>query len=453
MSTDERRCFSYFRAHTVPAMVGWFDSEIWQRLVLQMAQADPAVCHAVAALSALHEASSRGQGAWDPRRHQQFALEQYGKSISLLSKRLRSNDPCLRQVVLVCCLAFIFIEYLQGRYDHAFTHLANALHILTNHRGAVARSSLLTKVLCDSSSDHRSTDESALLKVFTHVDVQSAHFGAKTSLPDLSLAIASLTDVVHQGVVFTSIVDAKQKLDSVFNNILRFRTTCAPLLHDPTTDLLHLAVETEKMRSQLQAHIAAFDELLARYPNPTPKEARSIDIIRLHHLVGTVDLDTVLDPLETVYDSCLPRVRKFVDISERVIASLKAEYKDRPLPELMMDLGVIAPLGWVSLRCRDRETRQRALDLLQAWPHREGSYDSRFFVLVASQIMAIENEGADPNGYIPEQSRIRFWSLDMAPDRRSAVLNYQLSDLQGETQVCQRELNLVKSAKLQTSNI
>ncbi|PIG86259.1 hypothetical protein AARAC_004671 [Aspergillus arachidicola] len=58
-NSDERRCFNVFQTYTVPMMVSWFDSDVWQQIVLRMSQAEPAIYHAVVALSAIHEDSEK----------------------------------------------------------------------------------------------------------------------------------------------------------------------------------------------------------------------------------------------------------------------------------------------------------------------------------------------------------------------------------------------------------
>ncbi|RAH56486.1 C6 zinc finger domain protein [Aspergillus piperis CBS 112811] len=431
MSSDERRCFTYFQTHTVPRMVGFFDSELWQRLALQLSQAETAVCHAVVALGALHQDSeARGMLVQkvdlDRNDHHRFALEQYNRAISALQKRLQSNDPQARLAVLMCCVTFVFFEYLQGNRAKAFAHLQNGLQVLANRKGNEARTLVMSKVFQPA---QESTAERALLRAFAQLDAQSAFFKVSGSVTRLGAQNGYLTtDIFNQEFDFQSLEDVKGKLDPLGNVIFRFRTTCRSLLCNPMADVLQLTVEHHKLRTQLMKHISAFEAFRARiHPsNMTTKEARSLDTIRLHHIVLMVDLETVLSLSELVYDYYLPQFRTFVDLCERIINSMRAEY-GQDLTKIVADIGIIAPLGWTSLRCRDLPTRQRALSLLDSWPHCEGPYDSRFFATLARQVVAIESEG-EVAGFIPEYARVRDTSLEMLGDGHHAVLCYTLSD-------------------------
>ncbi|GKZ75420.1 hypothetical protein AnigIFM56816_000072 [Aspergillus niger] len=431
MSSDERRCFTYFQTHTVPRMVGFYDSELWQRLALQMSQAETAVCHAVVALGALHQDSeARGTTLQkvdlDRNDHHRFALEQYSRAITALQKRLPSNDPQVRLAVLMCCVAFIFFEYLQGNRGKAFTHLQNGLHVLANRKGDEARTLVLSKVL---QPVQESTAERAFLRAFAQLDAQSAHFRVSGSVTTLGAQNGYLTtDILNQEFDFQSLEDVKDKLDPLGSVVFRFRTTCRPLLRNPMVDVLQLSVQHHRIRTQLMKHISAFETFSAQFhpSKMTAKEARSMDMIRLHHIVLMVDLGTMLSLSELVYDPYLPQFRTFVNLCERIINSMRAEYGTY-LTKIVTDMGIIAPLGWTSLRCRDLPTRQRALSLLDSWPHCEGPYDSRFFATLARQVVAIESEG-EIAGFIPEHARVRDTSLEMLGDGLHAVLLYTLSD-------------------------
>ncbi|PWY71046.1 hypothetical protein BO94DRAFT_526300 [Aspergillus sclerotioniger CBS 115572] len=434
MSTDERRCFTYFQTHTVPRMVGFYDSELWQRLVLQMCQAETAVCHAVVALGALHEDSeARGMPLQKVdlghNNHHRFALEQYSKAIAALQRRLQSNDPQARLAVLMCCVTFIFFEYLQGNRGKAFAHLQNGLHVLANHKGEEARAIVMSKVLRQEVNG--STTEKALLRTFAQLDAQSVHFRVSGSVTTLGAQNGYLAaDILDQEFSFNSLEDVKDSLDPFGSVVFRFRTTCRPLLRDPMTDIFQLSIQHQKIRTQLMKHISAFEAFISRFTSKvTPKEARSIDMTRLHHLILMVDLETMLSLSELVYDYYLPQFQTFVNLCDRIMSSMRAEY-GKDLSKMVTDMGVIAPLGWTSLRCRDLPTRQRALSLLDSWPHCEGPYDSRFFASLARQVVAIETEG-EVDGFVPEYARVRNISLEMLGDGRHAVLCYTLSDPEG----------------------
>ncbi|PYH77066.1 hypothetical protein BO82DRAFT_386876 [Aspergillus uvarum CBS 121591] len=146
MNRDEQRCFSFFHLRTIPAMVGFFDFALWQQLILQMGHEEPAVYHAIVALSAFHQNSET------------------------------SHDPRLRDVTLLCCLVFVLLEWLRGQYDKAFGHLHNGIQILKE---------LGVMVTDESRARARARAppvERDLIVAFGHLDIQSAQFGETSSL-------------------------------------------------------------------------------------------------------------------------------------------------------------------------------------------------------------------------------------------------------------------------------
>ena len=107
----ERRGFDFFRTRTVPQLCGFFDNDLWQRVVLQATFREPAIRHAVFALGSLHERFEMGdltvfasnldkvQGG--------LALKQYIKAINHLvtskTENKQSLDVCLIASVLFAC--------------------------------------------------------------------------------------------------------------------------------------------------------------------------------------------------------------------------------------------------------------------------------------------------------------------------------------------------------------
>lgn len=134
MTSDEQRCFSHFQYRVLPALGDFFDSVLWRKLVLQMGSKERAVFHAAVALSAIYQdievsgAPLPGQDLCNDWHY--FAMDQAGRSLANLNSRSVSHDPHRQEVVLVCCLLFLLMELLRGRYDEAFQHLHAGLQIL-----------------------------------------------------------------------------------------------------------------------------------------------------------------------------------------------------------------------------------------------------------------------------------------------------------------------------------
>jgi hypothetical protein len=134
----ERRSFYYLRERTIYDISGYFESEFWDRLVLQISHTEPTVRHALLALSSLCETYESENINQDPTNNQdkfriQFALQQYNKAVRLLADYLPTSQARL-EVILTSCLVFILLEFMRNDFDAGLKHLKGGLKILDDVR-------------------------------------------------------------------------------------------------------------------------------------------------------------------------------------------------------------------------------------------------------------------------------------------------------------------------------
>lgn len=92
----------FFMERTLSQLTSFFPDEFWGISILQVAQSEPSISHALVSFSAYHEAYMNGV----PGNKIPFALKYYNLSI----KELRDSHRSLSHVHLVSCLVFICIE-------------------------------------------------------------------------------------------------------------------------------------------------------------------------------------------------------------------------------------------------------------------------------------------------------------------------------------------------------
>ncbi|PYI03207.1 hypothetical protein BO78DRAFT_291895, partial [Aspergillus sclerotiicarbonarius CBS 121057] len=429
MTPDERRGFAFFLTQTVPMITSCFHSDVWQRLVLQMSQADAAVGHAVVALSAMHQDAQVQHITLHHSPLRRFALEQYNRAISMLHTRLPSNDPQLRGVVLMCCFVFVTLELLQGDYPAAMAHLQNGLNILGMNGPSAATVSAWGKAR--GLEMPTGGTEMALVGAFRHLQVQAVHFAPPGSA--MHFRPEDQSEIDEEQRTLHSLMGAKESLDPILGDILySFQIRCEFAVQGDAADFLALSAERHHLLRRLKGHRVALEALVAQRDGWSPRDLRCINIMRLHHVTLGILLGTLLNLSEMTYDGFLAEFNQIVDLSERVIDSLMAEHGREGLPKMVMDMGVIAGLFWTFLKCRDTNFRRRVLKMLEAWPHREGPYDSNLVLHVLRTDMEIECEGeqiipGSDETTIPESARIREACLEISPDRGDAFLAYRLS--------------------------
>jgi hypothetical protein len=101
-NSQEARSIQFFIERTLSQLTSFFPDEFWGTSVLQVAQCEPSISHALVSFSAYHEAFTSGI----PGYKIPFALKHYNLSI----KELHASHSSLSHVHLVSCLVFICIE-------------------------------------------------------------------------------------------------------------------------------------------------------------------------------------------------------------------------------------------------------------------------------------------------------------------------------------------------------
>lgn len=127
---EEKRAFWFFHQCTAPCISGDFDAIFWRVVVLQTCQTEPALRHAVLAVSSLHESLG---GAWpfpngSIARPQQSL--QYNRAITHFTEQMK-NPHTKPLVSLLTCILFVCIEYMQGKHKESLIHLEQGRQLLT----------------------------------------------------------------------------------------------------------------------------------------------------------------------------------------------------------------------------------------------------------------------------------------------------------------------------------
>ncbi|OOF91584.1 hypothetical protein ASPCADRAFT_134130 [Aspergillus carbonarius ITEM 5010] len=361
VTSDERRCLSFFKHRTIPDLVGLYDSSLWQKLVLQLSHAEPAVHHSVVALAATHQAleirkkTSLGQSS--PDIWSQFALERSSKAVALLNQRRMSQDPQLQEVTLVSCLLFLTRELLCGNYDAASLHALGGLKILKQL--GIRRSISGTLI---------SPVEQDVVEMFLHLQMQSVYYGTGAPL--------TIDDdlVYHQPyedylLIFRRLQDARQAFGPLLNAAFLFVASCR---HRSDEELLAEYGNLEQKQLLLLSYFNRYLEQLellyqATYPLLSQREQREADMTKLSCLGAFVSLKTCLLSKDQPFPEYLtPECEGLVSFAEAVVGRLQSH------SIITLDSAVIAALYNASFKCPDFSVRVRAIDVMRSWQHWEG---------------------------------------------------------------------------------
>ena len=402
-SAEEKRSFHFFQHVTAPCLSGDFDDVFWRVFVLQICQHEPAVKHAVLAVSSLHEGMTVPYLDADDRHS--FALSQYNKAIACLLDQMRYVDA--RPLVpLLTCVLFVCIELMQNKDKESLLHLEQGRQILSQ----LGRKSSLAREV-DIIKQH-------LVPMYTRLSLTSWLIGCDPVAIPTPLKL--LTDVP---MMYDSISDVRYALYDLMDECLRFakRTHEAKFDEIPQSTMRAFEAEQEYLLRKLKKFNAAFSLYQLTKPRDAPPGA--VALLQIHVHTTNIWLETALSNGETAYDdhistfsSIIPLAASFMDAvtspsrdySAKATGSIAPPDPRRFSTTFTFEMHVIAPLFYVATKCRHPLIRRAALDLLRRNPaRRENLWRANVMAAIADHTIRLEekhlkmNRSASPSGPLP----------------------------------------------------
>ncbi|KAI1177750.1 hypothetical protein F4777DRAFT_191945 [Nemania sp. FL0916] len=404
LSPEQEACFRWFRHRTYTKLPLPFITPFWRTLVLQACTAEPAILHAVLALGSAHQKESfeEGQpdeliGALDSQ--QEFMLREYGKAIRDLQPHFSSQDRRSVHVALVVCTLFTFFENLLGRYATAITHLHSGLRLLAE---TYAPDRHVSSRNGNAIVKPRGYVDDWIIESFARLHVQAALWdqGLLEIYPKLpefpGTPVPSVFDSTNQAAQYMDrlILDilhlTEQYSNSSDGNAVG--SSLPPKFYD----------SQERLRQDLDRWLAAYN---ATDPNSSegfsPVDSFYLKVLRGYHTMALVMLNTCTQSVnETIYDTY---TADFISLIEQLVEVWKAHVArpawhpspcDTEMPRRLShsvgDKGWIPLLYFIAVKCRVHRIRLQAVRLLSQTLHKEGIWNSRLALPLATKIIRIE---------------------------------------------------------------
>lgn len=425
---SERRCLYYFQLATQNDISRFFGTSFWDSLVLPAANIYPTVRHSLLAVSTLYEAyfkkeyeSHRSQGVLDTPTSQS-ALVEYNKAVGVLSSvLLGSSLP--REIVLICCLLFVWLEFLRNDLATGLKHLKSGILIIKDAHQSKVPSPL-------SAANH--VNES-VAHLFTRLQIQATLHGCPQS--DFNMApldcptevnINAMTPQFETAETFRHSLD--RKLVQVFQfvrkkqNFERSRGSEAAVV---SSEWSHLIAERDMHLVDLEQWHAAFEEsLISALSNK--KNVPGVLLIGLNHAMAVLMMKNLFFETEMLYDYCIDDFSHLLGLAENILQQSPPRGSS---PTLSLDMGVIPVLFYVVMKCRNVELRHKAMELLRCAPDREGIWHRDTIIAAGAWKVAMEEKqlsmelGVDA---LPETARIyREQVTDADKDGEQATVRFE----------------------------
>jgi len=401
-NASERAYLDWFSNQTANKLPGVFGAGFWDTLVLQAAATEPAVLHAVLALSCAHRSTSSAgvnkalSNPGRPDKHEQFCLRQYSSAICGLKPHFMSSTKASIRVALIACIIFTCLEFVRGHYQTAKSHLHSGLKLL-GQLGTVSRGAQGTE--CPSLSKADQSVDGWLAEQFARLHLQARLFGQKHATPQVLVVERNQV----QPVSFLSTSHARKCLDRLIGEATslteRYHAERAGSMDSlPTPEILE---EQSRIQYSLTAWFRAYEA--SSSPSGIKRDIESVmgfKILHSYYLVARITLATCLRlDGEMAYDSHTQDFRAIMlnswQLGEIVFHDAPGTKfaHDPSVPPIVADMGWITPLYFTAIKCREREVRLEAIRFLSHGDCKEGIWDAALAAQVATQVMVIEEQG------------------------------------------------------------
>lgn len=378
----DSRCFDFFRSFSAPKSTIFHGSDFWLRRVLQMSHSEPAIRDATLALSSLHryyESEQLPQSDQERR----SAILYYGRAVSQTKRLLSQNARDNIEKLLVTCVMFICYENLAGNFPDAQMHLQNGLRILSESQNPLSEGQL---------NHHRAIPDD-ILHIFSRCNLQAMMFSESSApYPFATIPISEPGPIPSS---FSSVAEAQYHLFEHF----KWRWVEEEMFHD--ANVQSPLLRHSWLGSGLTTWEDSFAALQLRQREGPPNAEMELGLIitQINCEIFTLVFSSVFTRTEISYDAHYAKFERMLTLLESlpVVSDSGPAGAGKPLGQktISFEWGVIPPLYFIVVRCRDPCLRRQALARLYALHRVEGVWDSLGAARVAERVVQIEEEGLE----------------------------------------------------------
>ncbi|KAG5794311.1 hypothetical protein H9Q69_006663 [Fusarium xylarioides] len=376
--------FDYYRGHVSHQVGDTVDSDFWGDLVLRLAPTDPAIRHAISAISLMY--AEKTKDTRDMCANYRPAIVEYNKVI--LAVRSWPLDTESRVKPLLVCLLFVCIEFMLG-HEH---QNAAKMHILQGRR-------LLANI-----KDRKTPEIDIIRQYLAPIYLRLAYVGNdRVDFP------RHLLQMTTAPLKFSSLADARCVLYylvdlgfTLIYDVKSYRSNGVSETLDTEGDALqskykHIAHELANWRHAFEAYLA-FSDL-------DSPDTRTAKLLTQRHCLMLVFLDSMVSGSDFVCDR--NSLCEFSIAADCAAFTVKYDNEIMQGPSFTFESEVVGPVYWIAAKCRQPAIRRRALELLyerEKTKRVESLTMIKHTIAMSKRVIEIEEEGLDiPHGTRPMQ--------------------------------------------------
>ncbi|GAQ09951.1 hypothetical protein ALT_7272 [Aspergillus lentulus] len=387
-NSEEDRYLQWFKERTGSKMSGSFFSEFWSGFVIQASMSEPAVLHAVLALSSVHRQGILNDGGLKAGDEERVTLTRYSKAINHLQPHFKAKDRTAFRIALIVCVLFIALELLRGHFVSARIHLQQGLNLLEGSCLLKRKGDLFVV------NSQEYVDDwivQALSRLHIQLELlKQVHRGSSLRLQMPFLECKSST--------FPSVKEAWSWLHHLMGTVFHLNGEVREQFCTGSSSRAELLKHQRSVHDDLTRWLNTYNTTIQTMKGSMRKDQAQIYVLlRTYHTMITIMAATCLSPGdEMVFDQHTDKFQEMITMLAQLwkFLSMYSAFGSRPTQFFMSrsigDLGWIAPLYYTAIKCRVHRFRLHAIRLLEGSFHREGFWDSQILAFVARKVMEIE---------------------------------------------------------------
>ncbi|WAO92560.1 Hypothetical protein NCS54_01007400 [Fusarium falciforme] len=388
-SPSDAALFYHARECTIMDFDVLSGSLFWRNFVLPLAHTVEPVKHALCALGGAHRRFVAGyQGdATSSSLATEFeyaSIQKYNQAILHMKPLMEDNSEMNLQTTLICCVIFICIESLHGRYTESIRHLKAGCQLLNSFRAEMKFGNVPSSLFQPTNGKEAEYSLFDLVtEMFYRLGQNVAIYVGSDTFHDLVLPFRA----GHMGdpkTPFSDLVEAAfylERVDEFYDKTyIEFVAGPQPIrpLETSCMGITGWEFDYQAGKAALNASRRAFAVWDARYEltkreeryaEPSPEEKSAFASLDMHQAVwqALVKFETIEQVIpKDDGEKILKRAEVLVEIENR-----------RPTPVFAFNGYLIPLLSLVCTYCEDVDTQFRAISLLRAVRRREGIWDSQ----------------------------------------------------------------------------
>jgi Fungal specific transcription factor domain len=392
-------------------------------------QQEPVVRNAIIALGSLHEDYQIRGGKYDPQLIDDPSYREvttlYGKALRQLNEQLNKPTKTNAKFAIICSILFACFEVLRRNNMGAVVHYQQGMRQLMRQMNLPEADDTAVTSYSNGTyqNRHRQIPQGELdiiMRVFARYDIQACTF-SKDHAERVSLEMPQ--------TVPTSLT-----LEQVRNHLDNLLICVYQLIK---SDLRMYRYWNEanvpsQWRARRQEAVSTFSDWLGALEaflqqSSTPlnaAERRGLLGLQFQIKVALIMLKMCIDcKPETTYDMFVTDFEDIVSRTEKLFQSLAlidARPLDQEHTEFSMELGLVHPLFFVAVKCRDWNLRRRAIAQLRK-AGKEGVWEGPIMAVLAQKIMRLEEQGVTRGTLVPERNRFHEIKKNVDYDGRQIL--------------------------------